>query len=162
MSVHNFTVAGTVRFGMVALDRSTMIADIDDVRLALDMLDATGEVVGFTRDMQYADSQMVQVAQRFNHSYQDSQDEFAPVMLSLSDQSGMIRDILKMADSIGGIAVGVFVFVMSIVLWNAGLMNGIRRYGEIGVRLAMGEPKGAIYRSMIFESICIGLVGSAL
>ena len=57
---------------------------------------------------------------------------------------------------------GVFVLVMSIVLWNAGLMNGIRRYGEIGVRLAMGEPKGAIYRSMIFESICIGLVGSAL
>ncbi len=162
MSIHNFTAAGTVRFGMVALDRSSMIADIEDVRLALDMVDATGEIVGFARDMMYEDNHMIQVVQRFNQSYQESKDEFAPVMVSLSDQTTYFRDILKMADSIGGIAVGVFVFVMSIVLWNAGLMNGIRRYGEIGVRLAMGEPKGAIYRSMIFESICIGLVGSAL
>ena len=162
MSIHNFTVAGTVRFGMVALDRSSMIADIEDVRLALDMVDATGEIVGFSGDMMYADHHMVQLAQRFNQSYQESTDDFAPVMVSLSDQTAMIGDILKMADAIGGIAVGVFVFVMSIVLWNAGLMNGIRRYGEIGVRLAMGEPKGAIYRSMIFESVCIGLAGSAL
>ncbi len=162
MSIHNFTVAGTVRFGMVALDRSSMIADIEDVRLALDMVDATGEIVGFARDMLYVDHHMIKLAQRFNQSYHESTDEFAPVMVSLSEQTPMIRDILKMADSIGGIAVGVFVFVMSIVLWNAGLMNGIRRYGEIGVRLAMGEPKGAIYRSMIFESICIGLAGSAL
>jgi putative ABC transport system permease protein len=162
MSIHNFSVAGTVRFGMVALDRSSMIADIEDVRLALDMVDATGEIVGFTRDLIYADDHMVQLAQRFNQSHHKSTDEFAPVMVSLSDQTTMIRNILKMADSIGEIAVGVFVFVMSIVLWNAGLMNGIRRYGEIGVRLAMGEPKGAIYRSMIFESACIGLAGSAL
>jgi len=162
MSIHNFTVAGTVRFGMVALDRSFMIADIEDVRLALDMADATGEIVGFTHDLMYVDDHMVRLARGFNQSYNESTDEFAPVMVSLSDQTTMIRDILKMADSIGGIAVGMFVFVMSIVLWNAGLMNGIRRYGEIGVRLAMGEPKGAIYRSMMFESVCIGLVGSAL
>ncbi len=162
MSIHNFTVAGTVRFGMVALDRSSMIADIADVRLALDMDDASGEIVGFTRDMMYADDHMVQLARQFNQSYHESADEFAPVMVSLSNQNAYFRDILKMADSIGGIAVGVFVFVMSIVLWNAGLMNGIRRYGEIGVRLAMGEPKGAIYRSMILESVCIGLMGSAL
>jgi len=162
MSVYNFTAVGTVRFGMVALDRSAMIADIEDVRLALDMVDATGEIVGFSGNMQYENSHMVKVAQRFNQSYKESEDEFAPVMVPLSDQTAMIGDMLKMADSIGEIAVGVFVLVMSIVLWNAGLMNGIRRYGEIGVRLAMGEPKGAIYRSMIFESICIGLVGSAL
>ena len=162
MSVYNFKVVGMVRFGMVALDRSTMLADIEDVRLALDMSDATSEIVGFRRDMLYKDSDMAQLTKRFNSSNLASTDEFSPVMVSLSNQSIMIGDILKMADSIGGIAVGVFVLVMSIVLWNAGLMNGIRRYGEIGVRLAMGEPKGAIYRSMIFESICIGLVGSAL
>jgi putative ABC transport system permease protein len=51
---------------------------------------------------------------------------------------------------------------MSIVLWNAGLMNGIRRFGEIGVRLALGESKGDVYRSMVFESICIGIIGSVL
>jgi len=51
---------------------------------------------------------------------------------------------------------------MSIVLWNAGLMGSLRRYGEIGVRLAMGETKGHLYRSMISESLMVGFVGSVL
>jgi putative ABC transport system permease protein len=49
---------------------------------------------------------------------------------------------------------------MSIVLWNAGLMGSLRRYGEVGVRLALGEPKGHVYRSMIAEALMIGLAGS--
>jgi putative ABC transport system permease protein len=47
-------------------------------------------------------------------------------------------------------------------LWNAGLIGGLRRYGEIGVRLAIGENKGQIYRSMIFESIIVGIAGSLI
>ena len=54
----------------------------------------------------------------------------------------------------------IFVMVMSIVLWNAGLLAGIRRYGEVGLRLAMGEEKGHIYRSLIMESVFVGLAGS--
>ncbi|MBN2355983.1 FtsX-like permease family protein, partial [candidate division KSB1 bacterium] len=54
------------------------------------------------------------------------------------------------------------IFAMSIVLWNAGLLGGLRRYGEIGVRLAIGEYKGHIYRSMVVESIVIGLAGSVI
>ena len=162
MTIHNFKVVGTVRFGMVALDKSTIIVDIRDVRTALDMTDAASEIVGFTKDMVYADRDMEIVAQRFNDKHLLMSDEFSPIMQSLSGQGGMIKEMLKMSNTIGRIAVLVFVLVMSIVLWNAGLMNGIRRYGEIGVRLAMGEPKGGIYRSMIFESICIGIAGSVL
>jgi len=162
MTIHNFKVVGTVRFGMVALDKSTIIADINDVRTALDMTDAASEIVGFTKDMVYADSAMELVAQGFNEKHLKLSDEFSPIMLSLSGQGGLIKEILKMANTMGSIVVLVFVLAMSIVLWNAGLMNGIRRYGEIGVRLAMGEPKGGIYRSMIFESICIGIAGSVL
>ena len=159
MSIHNFKVVGTIQFGMLPLDRSTIIADINDVRTALDMTDAAGEIVGFTKDMVYADEDMATISQEFNKKYLDPRDEFSPVMLSLGEQGGL-RDILKMTNTVGGIIVLIFVLAMSIVLWNAGLMNGIRRYGEIGVRLAMGESKGGIYRSMIFESICTGVVGT--
>ena len=51
---------------------------------------------------------------------------------------------------------------MSIVLWNAGLMSSLRRFGEFGVRLAIGEDKGHLYRSLLVESLLIGLVGSVL
>ncbi len=161
MTLHNFKVAGTIRFGITAMDRSTIIADINDVRAALDMTDAASEIVGFTRDMVYADATMAKLTQGFNEEYVNTGDEFSPVMLRLGEQ-GLLRDMLRWANTIGSILVLVFIFIMSIVLWNSGLMNGIRRYGEIGVRLAMGDPKGGIYRSMIFESICIGIIGSAL
>jgi putative ABC transport system permease protein len=161
MTLHNFKVVGTIRFGITAMDRSTIIADINDVRAALDMTDAASEIVGFTRDMVYADATMAKLAQGFNEEYVNTGDEFSPVMLRLGEQ-GLLRDMLRWANTIGSILVLVFIFIMSIVLWNSGLMNGIRRYGEIGVRLAMGEPKGGIYRSMIFESICIGIIGSVL
>jgi putative ABC transport system permease protein len=51
---------------------------------------------------------------------------------------------------------------MSLVLWNAGLLGGLRRYGEVGVRLAVGESKGHVYRSMVSESILVGLIGSVI
>ena len=57
---------------------------------------------------------------------------------------------------------GIFLGIVMIVLWNMGLMNGLRRYGEIGLRLAMGESKGQVYRSMITEAVIIGLTGTLL
>jgi len=41
-------------------------------------------------------------------------------------------------------------------------MNGIRRYGEVGVRLAIGESKGHIYHSMILESLFVGVAGTVI
>jgi putative ABC transport system permease protein len=161
MSLHNFTITGTVRFGMVALDRHAMLADLSGIRTALDMEDAAGEIFGFSRDMVYADESMKAVASSFNRMFSNPDDDFSPIMLRLGEQ-GMLQSILEIADTIGGIIVGIFVAAMSIVLWNAGLMNGLRRYGEIGVRMALGEAKGDLYRAMIYESIFIGIAGSAL
>ncbi len=159
MTMHNFKVVGSLRFGMNVLDRSTIIADIEDVRTALDMADGAGEIVGYTKDLMYSDKTMFGIAQIFNETYSIQNDEFSPLMLKLSEQGGH-ETMLQMANLVGGIIVAVFVLAMSIVLWNAGLMNGLRRYGEIGLRLAMGESKARVYRFMIFESICLGVIGS--
>jgi putative ABC transport system permease protein len=82
-------------------------------------------------------------------------------MKSLSHQ-GSMGQYVKMADYWANYITVFFVFAMSLVLWNAGLLGGLRRYGEIGVRLAMGEEKGHVYRTMIFESVMIGLAGSVI
>lgn len=161
MSMHNFRVVGLIRFGMPVLDRSTVIADIRDIRRAMDMEDGASEILGFSRDMVYGDEPMKKITVNFNEKYSSSKDEFSPVMVRLGEQGGLVG-MLDIANAIGGIIVSIFVLAMSIVLWNAGLMNGIRRYGEIGVRLAIGEPKGSLYRSMVFESLCIGIAGSII
>ena len=166
MSMHNFTIAGTVRFGMTTLDRTTIIADIRDVREALDMDDGAGEILGFRKDMIYDDGEMKKIASSLNKIFgidtkkaSNIEEDFTPVAQRLGKQ-GILELILSITNTIMSIISGIFVLAMSIVLWNSGLMNGIRRYGEIGIRLAMGEAKGDIYRSMILESVCIGIVGS--
>jgi putative ABC transport system permease protein len=161
MAVANFTVAGTIRFGVEAMDRGAMIADMADIRAALDMEDAAGEILGFFADFLYRDPRAREIAARFNAAYSEDPDEFAPVMDTLSNQSGM-ADLLAMVRMFSGLVLVIFIGVMSIVLWNAGLMGSLRRYGEIGVRLAMGETKTHIYGSLIMEALMIGALGSAI
>jgi len=48
------------------------------------------------------------------------------------------------------------------VLWNVGLIGGLRRYGEMGLRLAIGEDKRHVYVTMIAEALVVGTVGSAI
>ena len=161
MAAANFTVTGTVRFGISALDRGAMVADLRDIQIALDMDDAAGEILGFSENFVYREEEAAEVSRKFNAKYAEDTDEFAPVMKSLHEQGGMV-EMLSMISLYLPVMVTVFVIIMSIVLWNAGLIGSLRRYGEIGVRLAMGESKGHLYRSMISESIILGCIGTVI
>jgi putative ABC transport system permease protein len=161
MTIYNFVVSGTLSFGNEILDRGAVIADIEDVRDALDMPDAAGEIFGFFKDGFYHDESALKAVEKYNSEQSGDQSEFAPVMKSLSQQ-GSMGQYITMSDVLAKYIAMVFIIAMSLVLWNAGLLGGLRRYGEVGVRLAMGEEKGHVYRTMIYESIMIGLAGSLI
>lgn len=162
MSYYNFIVAGTVSFGVKVLDKGTVIADISDIRQALDMDNAATEIVGFF-NIGYYDSDIASaVALQFKEKFPDVPfDEFAPALLTLKDQPGM-GQMVDLGSAMGAIITGVFMFAMALVLWNAGLLGGIRRYGEFGIRLAMGEAKRHVYMSLIYESVMIGIMGAVV
>ncbi|MFO7896795.1 MAG: FtsX-like permease family protein [Candidatus Cloacimonadales bacterium] len=161
MTLKNFQVVGTVRFGLETVDRQALIIDISGARDLLYMEDAVSEIFGISRSGFYDDQQAAQIQADFNASYADAADPFSPEMLTLADQQGM-RDYINMINSYSSIMITVFVILMSIVLWNSGLIKGIRQYGEFGVRLAIGESKGHLYRSLIAESALIGSIGSII
>ena len=161
MAVHNFTMVGTVQFGITMLDLKAVIADISDIQYALDMEDSAGEILGFFPKDMFQPIQAAQVRETFNQQHEESKDEFAPLMFTLREQKGLGEMIDYMGTYIS-IMLFVFISIMSIILWNTGLMSGLRRYGEVGIRLAMGENKGHVYRTLIVESVLIGIVGSAL
>lgn len=160
MAFYNFIVTGTVRFGTVVMDKGAMIADISDIQAALDMHDASSEILGYLPSGYWDAEQAEIIKSGFNSKFSDPEDEFSPVMSMLTEQSDL-AGYLEMVDAMSFIMIFVFVLAMSIVLWNTGLIGGLRRYGEVGIRLAIGEEKGHIYRSMIYESILIGILGSA-
>ena len=157
----NLIVAGTIHFGVAAMDRGLIIADINDIRGGLDMMDAAGEIVGFFDDGRYWPRRAEQMTKTFNESVATDPNEFAPVMMTLMEHSGL-EPTLKMYRYVSGTLVSIFVAAMSIVLWNAGLLGSLRRYGEFGIRLAIGETQGHLYRFLIAESALIGLLGSVV
>jgi putative ABC transport system permease protein len=159
MATTNFVVVGTIRLGMRALDRGTVLADVADIQAALDMENAVGEVLGLFPDGLYKIDEAAAIKAAFNARHEASNDDFAPVMATMRDQPG----VAELGDYISAIYGGIFAaftLVMSIVLWNAGLVGNLRRYGEIGLRLAFGEGYGHVYRMMITESLAIGFFGT--
>ena len=160
MTFKTFVVKGTLRFGMTILDRGAIFIDLKDAQEALDMGDASSEILGYFKEG-YDDIAAQRVQKSFNAKYSKSDDEFSPQMSRLVEQSGL-GDYLKLGESAGALMVLIFVFAMSIVLWNTGLLGGLRRYSEFGLRLALGEEKTHIYITTIYEAILIGIIGSVI
>ena len=161
MSMYNFTVAGTLAFGIDAMDRGAIIVDIEDARLAMDMVDAAGEIIGLFSTGYYDHETATRWSHEFNNPYNQSEDEYDPLMKSLAQQDNM-GQLVGMLDVWSLYIISVFILAMALVLWNAGLLGGLRRYGEFGVRLAMGEEKSHVYLTLIYESVFVGMAGSVL
>ena len=81
------------------------------------------------------------------------------MMISLRDQNNM-GTFVDYSNKLMGILLIIFIVAMSVILWNAGLLGGLRRYGEFGMRLAIGEEKRHVFNSLIIESLMIGTTGS--
>ncbi len=160
MSVTNFTVAGTFSFGISAMDRGMILASLPDIQHALDMTDGAGEILGFFNDDLYHHERVAEVTTGFTADH-GSDDPFSLTMRTFRDVSGL-GEYLDLIGVFNVVIIGIFLFAMSLVLWNVGLTSGLRRYGEIGVRLAIGEEKGHVYRTMIAESVMLGIGGSVV
>lgn len=161
MMFHNFVVSGTIRFGPALLDRGAIIIDVSDAQQILDMEDAASEILGYFAEGVYDTEKAGRVAAAFNAKYSFEDDEFSPQMFKLEEDSGL-EEYLMLAEYMSGIMVAFFIVAMSIVLWNTGLLGGLRRYSEYGIRLALGEEKKHIFKTIIYEAILIGLIGSVI
>lgn len=161
MMFYNFEVSGTIRFGPAILDRGAIIVDISDAQKMLDMDDAASEILGYFNDGIYDTEKAGIICNEFNHKYSDPGDEFSPQMFKLEEDSGL-GTYITLADSMSGIMITFFILAMSIVLWNTGLLGGLRRYTEYGIRLALGEEKKHIFKTIILEAVLIGLIGSVI
>ena len=159
MTFQNFIISGTIRFGLAAMDRGAILLDITAAKEMLDMEDGTGEILGFYNNGVYDDKAAIALETAFNEKMKDNPDEYAPEMFTLRAQNNL-GDLLDYANNMSAIFVIIFVGAMSVVLWNTGLIGGLRRYQEFGIRLALGESKGKIYRSLVLEATLIGIIGS--
>jgi len=161
MVLQNFNVAGIIYFGTPPMDKGMFLADINDAKYMLDMGDWASEVVGYLNTPFYDDIQARDLAASFNATHSESSDRFSPQMIVMLDDAGL-KEYFGYAEKAGSIVSFMMIFAMGVVLWNTGLMGAIRRYGEMGLRLAVGESKGHVYRSLILESLGIAMMGTVV
>ena len=161
MVFQSYEMTGTVEFGSPLMDKGTFIIDIRDAQNMLDMENGTGELLGYFKDDKYDDQKALVIAENFNAKFQESKDEYTPVMFTLKDQNGL-RESLDVGDAFSGIFIFIFILAMSLVLWNTGLIGGLRRYNEFGIRLALGESKNNVFKLLLIEASVIGLIGSII
>lgn len=161
MAMQNFIVCGTIEFGTRSLDQGAVVADIEDIRQMMDMPGGAGEILAFFADNEFKSKEAVSVARDFNARYSDPQDEYSPLMLTMMEQGNIGYMMRVFGYGILWMSVG-FIMVLGIVLWNSGLISGIRRYGEFGLRLAIGESKTHVYFSLMAEALFTGVAGSVL
>jgi len=161
MTFQNFIVSGTVHFGTAGFDRGAVVMDISDAQTLLDMENGATEILGYFESGQYDSEKAFEITNEFNQKYASSDDEFAPEIFSLEQQNNL-GDMLAYSNYMSQFIVIILIFAMSVVLWNTGLLGGLRRYKEYGIRLALGESKGSIYRKSIIEAILIGAIGSTI
>src|SRR5208283_4543401 len=89
-------VVGMVRFGIVAMDKGMVIADVSDIQQALDIQKGAGEILGFFADDIYHEDRANAVAEDFNFRHRvppeltaKDGDQFSPVMGTLRATSGL-------------------------------------------------------------------------
>ena len=162
-TTYNLKVTGIFDLNLGPVDKDMMIIDFQGAQEILDMKEenAASEILGYDKNLFFSDENTVKIRKDFNSNYSNSNDEYRPVMLALRD-SNQMSTIVDFSDVIMSIILGLFLVVVTLVLWNMGIMSGLRRYGEIGMRLAIGETKGHVFKSMVIESVIIGFFGSIM
>ncbi|MZH03138.1 MAG: FtsX-like permease family protein [Nitrospinae bacterium] len=165
MVADNYQVSGLIRFGVTAMDKKMVLIDLADAQNTFYMEDMVTDWLGYfppSVDFEHYEA----VKKNLNKSLADwlprpkdwAKDDF-PIMLSIRDQQN-IGAIMDKFVVIKGFVVGIFTFLMVLVLWNAGILSGIHRYGEMGLRLAFGEPHWRVIVTLAVEGLWLGFLGS--
>ena len=162
----NYRVVGLVKFGVSAMDKKMVLIDLADAQDSFYMEDMITDWLGFL-PAQYSLGDYKEIKKNMKQPLSKliemppkswAEDDQA-ILLTIRDQQN-IGAIADKFNIIKGFVVGIFTFLMMLVLWNAGILNGIHRYGEMGLRLAFGESHWRVIFNTGIEGLFVGVLGT--
>ncbi len=166
LATDNYRVVGFVRFGLAAMDKKMALINLADAQQTFYMEDMVTDFLGFLpMNVGYLkyDRLKQNIMDHLPALQQTPPKDWAkddePLILSVLDQRNL-RELSIKFELVDDVVIGVFTFLMVLVLWNAGLLNGVHRYGEMGLLLALGETHKKLILLMALEALVIGILGS--
>jgi len=168
LAADNYTVVGFVRFGLSALDKKMALIDLKDAQDSFYMENIVTDWLGYVSSG-FDVEELNDIKNKLTVSAVSWMDkppaswakDDNPLFLTVLDQRGL-GAIYKKFKAVRAVIIGVFMLLMVLVLWNAGILNSIHRYGELGLRLAMGESQARISFSLVTEAFAVGVIGAAV
>lgn len=166
MATDNYRVSGLIRFGVTAMDKKMVLIDLADAQRTFYMEDMVTDWLGYLPlGVPYTD--YVNLKSELQNELQiwaenppkDWARDDQPIVLTVLDQRNL-GELAYKYELVKAIIVGIFLFLMVLVLWNAGLINGIHRYGEMGLLLALGQTQKNLVVMFAAEAFLIGVLGS--
>jgi len=162
----NYLVVGLIRFGVTAMDKKMVLIDLADAQSTFYMDDMVTDWLGYLPPS-FSFDHYVKAKKNINSNLniwrenppKDWAKDDQPIALSILDQQNM-GSMVRTFTVIKSSVVGIFTFLMILVLWNAGVLSGIHRYGEMGLRLAFGESHWKLVLTLGIEGLLIGILGS--
>jgi putative ABC transport system permease protein len=166
LATDNYTLVGIVRFGIFSLDKKMALIDLADAQDSFYMEDTVTDWLGFLPSHVSSEEYIkfkTELQSRLDtlklHPPADWARDDLPIVLSVLDQRNL-DNLVAVFEMVKKIFVGIIVLLMVLVLWNAGLLNGIHRYGELGLLLAMGQTQWKLMWMMCIEALSIGVLGA--
>ncbi|HKI50109.1 MAG TPA: hypothetical protein VKA69_12325, partial [Desulfobacteria bacterium] len=127
MATDNYQAVGFIRFGLAAMDKKMALIDIADAQQTFYMEDMVTDFLGFLpMNVGYKKYDLLkkEIADQLPAFKRNPPKEWAsdddPIVLSVLDQRNL-RELAVKFELVDKIVVGVFTFLMVLVLWNAGL-----------------------------------------
>ena len=162
----NYLVVGLIRFGVTAMDKKMVLIDLADAQSTFYMENMVTDWLGYLPSS-FSFDHYIKAKKSINFNLNtwmknppnDWAKDDQPIAISILDQQNM-GSMVKTFTVIKSSVVGIFTFLMILVLWNAGVLSGIHRYGEMGLRLAFGEPHWKLIFTLGIEGLFIGILGS--
>jgi len=164
----NYLVVGLIRFGVTAMDKKMVLIDLADAQSTFYMENMVTDWLGYLPSS-FSFDHYIKAKKSINFNLNtwmknppnDWAKDDQPIAISILDQQNM-GSMVKTFTVIKSSVVGIFTFLMILVLWNAGVLSGIHRYGEMGLRLAFGEPHWKLIFTLGIEGLFIGILGSII
>jgi putative ABC transport system permease protein len=154
-----FVVAGTIKYGVNTMNNALIILNQNEAAKLLELENCCTEILGFLKSGFYDNDICEKTQINFNKKFHDTNNPQSPFMSKMKDDPEF-GFYIEYMESFTGLMSLILIIILSVVLWNAGLLSGLRRYNEFGVRLAMGEEKSQIFKTLISEAFVIGIIGS--
>lgn len=158
LHLRKFTLVGTFKTGVQALDSKAFMIGISDAQHLLRMETGTQQLIVMLKD--HAQSEAV--ASQIQALLGPTSEEPTAVIATPWTKIGDTYNLIKLSDNLYGMIFTIIASLGAIIIANIMMMVVMERRKEIGILRAIGLKQREVLMLFLFEGTFLGMIGSVV